>query len=151
MLMRTDPFQALDRWTQQVFGQQNRGGVPKAMPMDAYRQGEEFVVAFDLPGVDPASIDLAVERNVLTVRAERKPGTPDDVEWQVAERPYGVFTRQLFLGEALDVEKIQANYEHGVLTVTIPVAEQAKARKVEITSGGTTGQTAIEAGNSQAA
>jgi HSP20 family protein len=136
MLMRTDPFRELDRLTQQVFG--NVGGTwsrPTAMPMDAYRVGDEFVVAFDLPGVAPDAIELDVERNVLTVRAERRPAVAgDDVQTQVAERPFGAFSRQLFLGDTLDTEHIQASYDAGVLTLRIPVAEQAKPRKIEIAS-----------------
>jgi HSP20 family protein len=136
MLMRTDPFRELDRLTQQVFG----GGPgtwsrPTAMPMDAYRSGNEFVVSFDLPGVDPDAIELNVERNVLTVRAERRPATVgDNVEMQVAERPLGVFSRQLFLGDTLDTDHIDAGYESGVLTLRIPIAEKAKPRKIAITS-----------------
>jgi HSP20 family protein len=136
MLMRTDPFRELDRLTQQVFG--NVPGTwsrPTAMPMDAYRVGDEFVVAFDLPGVSPDAIELDVERNVLTVKAERRPTVEgDNVEMEVAERPLGVFSRQLFLGEALDVERVSASYEAGVLTLRIPVAEQAKPRKIEISA-----------------
>ncbi len=136
MLMRTDPFRELDRLTQQVFGgQQGTWSRPAAMPMEAYRQGEEFVVAFDLPGVAPESIDLNVERNVLTVKAERRPTTEGEVETVVAERPYGVFSRQLFLGETLDSDRISAHYDAGVLTLHIPVAEQAKPRKIEISAG----------------
>jgi HSP20 family protein len=138
MLMRTDPFRELDRWTQQVFGgQHGTWSRPTAMPMEAYRAGEQFVVHFDLPGVDPESIDLHVERNVLTVKAERRPTVEhgDGIETLVAERPYGAFSRQLFLGEALDTERIQAGYESGVLTLHIPVAEQAKPRKIEISGG----------------
>jgi HSP20 family protein len=139
MLMRTDPFRELDRLTQQVFGQAGTSSRPTAMPMDAYRVGDEFVVTFDLPGVSPEAIELDVERNVLTVKAERRPiVTGEDVEMQVAERPLGVFSRQLFLGDTLDTEHIQANYEAGVLTLRIPVAEQAKPRKIEITGGDTT-------------
>ena len=134
MLMRTDPSRELDRLTQQVFG--NLPGTwsrPTAMPMDAYRVGDEFVVALDLPGVSPDAIELDVERNVLTVKAERRPtAAGDNVEMQVAERPLGVFSRQLFLGEALDTEHISANYEGGVLTLRIPVAEQAKPRKIVV-------------------
>jgi HSP20 family protein len=134
MLMRTDPFRELDRLTQQVFG--NLPGTwsrPTAMPMDAYRVGDEFVVALDLPGVSPDAIELDVERNVLTVKAERRPtAAGDNVEMQVAERPLGVFSRQLFLGEALDTEHISASYEGGVLTLRIPVAEQAKPRKIVV-------------------
>jgi HSP20 family protein len=136
MLMRTDPFRELDRLSQQLFGQQGTWSRPAAMPMEAYRQGEEFVVAFDLPGVDPASIDLNVERNVLTVKAERRPTAKSEgVETVVAERPYGVFSRQLFLGETLDTDRIEARYEAGVLTLRVPVAEQAKPRKIEISAG----------------
>jgi HSP20 family protein len=136
MLMRTDPFRELDRLTQQVFG--NTPGTwsrPTVMPMDAYRSGDEFVVVFDLPGVSPDAIELDVERNVLTVKAERRPVvTGNDVEMQVTERPLGVFSRQLFLGDALDTEHIKASYDSGVLTLRIPVAEQAKPRKISITN-----------------
>lgn len=139
MLMRTDPFRELDRLAQQVLGTSGTWSRPTAMPMDAYRHGDEFVVAFDLPGVSPDAIELDVERNVLTVRAERRPvATGDEVEMQVAERPLGVFSRQLFLGDALDSQRIAASYDAGVLTLTIPVAEQAKPRRIEITDSGRT-------------
>ncbi len=131
MLMRTDQFRELDRLAQQVFGTMAR---PTVMPMDAWRQGEQFVVEFDLPGVDPGSIDLDVERNVLTVKAERA-ALSEDAEAIAAERPRGVFSRQLFLGDTLDVDKVEASYTDGVLRLTIPVAEQAKPRKIEISSG----------------
>jgi HSP20 family protein len=133
MLMRTDPFRELDRLTQQVFGANGTSSRPAVMPMDAYREGETFVVQFDIPGVDPASIDLDVERNVLTVKAERTPS--DAAEFQVAERPRGVFTRQLFLGDTLDVDRIEASYDAGVLTLRLPVAEQAKPRRISIAGG----------------
>src|SRR5437773_10167644 len=131
MLMRTDPFRELDRLAQQVFGTPTR---PAMMPMDAYRHGHEFVVHFDLPGIDTDSLDLEVEQNVLTVRATRQPTTTgdDDTEVFIAERPQGTFTRQLFLGETLDAEHISADYQAGVLTLTIPVREAAKPRKVMI-------------------
>jgi HSP20 family protein len=103
------------------------------MPMDAYRQDGQFIVHFDLPGVDPASIDLNVERNVLTVKAERKTAHGEGVELQANERPRGVFTRQLFLGDTLDTDGVEASYDAGVLTLRIPVAQKAKPRKVEIT------------------
>jgi HSP20 family protein len=138
MLMRTDPFRDLDRLAQQVFGTATPGtwSRPTAMPMDAYRSGDEFVVHFDLPGVTPDAVDIDVDRNVLTVKAERRPLTADgDVEMQVSERPLGVFSRQLFLGDALDAEHIRASYENGVLTLRLPVAERAKPRKVSIMSG----------------
>ena len=138
MLMRTDPFRELDRLTQQVFGTTpGTWSRPSVMPMDAYRVGDEFVVAFDLPGVSPDAIELDVERNVLTVKAERRPTADGEhVEMQVAERPLGVFSRQLFLGDTLDTENINAGYEAGVLTLRIPIAERAKPRKVSISAGG---------------
>ena len=135
MLMRFDPFRELDRLTQQAFGTSRSAGLPAVMPMDAYRHGEQFVVQFDLPGLDPSSIDVTVEKNVLTVKAERNWQRPEGAEIVASERPQGSFTRQLFLGEALDVDRLEASYEHGVLTVTVPVAEQAKARKVAIGAG----------------
>ena len=133
MLMRTDPFRELDRFTQQVFGTQTR---PAAMPMDAYRNGEEFVVHFDLPGVDADSIDLTVEKNVLTVHAERKRPVAENVELVANERPQGTFSRQLFLGETLDTERIEASYADGVLTLRLPIAEKAKPRRVPVGVGG---------------
>ncbi|WP_219417331.1 Hsp20/alpha crystallin family protein [Pseudonocardia nigra] len=138
MLMRTDPFRELDRLTQQVFGSgPGTWSRPTAVLMDAYRDGEQFVVNFDLPGVDPEAIELDVERNVLTVKAERRPvATNEHVEMQVAERPLGVFSRQLFLGDTLDTEHIDATYDAGVLTLRIPVAEKAKPRKIAISGGG---------------
>ncbi len=142
MLMRTDPFRELDRLTQQIFGTNGTTTRPAVMPMDAYREGEEFVVHFDIPGVDPSSIDLDVERNVLTVRAERTLPVIDGVEYQVAERPRGAFSRQLFLGDTLDVEHIGASYDAGVLTLRVLIAEQAKPRKIAI--GATGERTSIE-------
>ena len=128
MLMRTDPFRELDRLTQQMFGAPGR---PLVMPLDAYRKDDVFFVQFDLPGIDSDTIDLTVEQNVLTVRAERR--APDADETVVSERPTGSFSRQLFLGDTLDVDKLEASYDRGVLTIRIPVAEQAKPRRVEIT------------------
>lgn len=133
MLMRFDPFRDFDRLTQTLLSQAT--GRPVTMPMDAYREGDQFVVEFDLPGVDPGSIDLTVEKNALTVRAQRSWEPKDSQEVLIAERPQGTFTRQLFLGEGLDADKIQASYEQGVLRLTIPVAEEAKPRKVQITAG----------------
>jgi HSP20 family protein len=131
MLMRTDPFRELDRLTQQVFGNAAR---PAAMPMDAYRQGDNFYIHFDLPGINPDSIELTVEQNVLTVRADRVQARADGAELLIAERPYGTFTRQVFLGETLDPDKIAADYAAGVLTLTIPVREAAKPRSIQVTS-----------------
>jgi HSP20 family protein len=135
MLMRTDPFRELDRLTQQVFGTDGTLARPSVMPMDAWRDGDTFHVEFDLPGVHPDSIDLDVERNVVTVQAER-PARADNAELIAAERPRGVFSRQLVLGDNLDTERIAASYDAGVLTLRIPVAEQAKPRKISITREG---------------
>ena len=135
MLMRTDPFRDFDRLAQQFFGNTGTWSRPSAMPLDAYRSSNEYVIVFDLPGVAPDAIELNIERNVLTVRAERRPNpVGQDVEMQVAERPLGVFSRQLFLGDTLDTEHISASYDAGVLTLRIPVAEQAKPRKIEISA-----------------
>jgi HSP20 family protein len=141
MLMRTDPFQALERLTQQ-WSSPSRTAV---LPMDAYRDGDSFVVQLDLPGVDPSSIELNVERDVLSVRAERKPAAGEDCQVLAAERPTGVFTRQVFLGRALDTDGIEASYDAGVLTVQIPVAEQAKPRKISVSAGAADGQKSISA------
>lgn len=129
MLMRTDPFRELDRLAQQVMGTAAR---PAAMPIDAYRFGDTFVVHFDLPGVDRESIELTVERNVLNVHASRSRSTDEGTELVIAERPQGTFSRQLFLGDSLDADHIDATYDDGVLTVRIPVAERAKPRRIEV-------------------
>ncbi len=133
MLMRTDPFRELDRLTQQVFGPNGTVARPSAMLMDAWRDGDTFHVEFDLPGISQDSIDIDVERNVVTVRAER-PARASDAELIAAERPRGVFSRQLVLGDNLDTERIEAGYAMGVLSLKIPVAEQAKPRKIEIST-----------------
>jgi HSP20 family protein len=131
MLVRTDPFRDFDRLAQQMLGTTAR---PAAMPMDAWRDGEQIVVEFDLPGVDPDTVDLDVQRNVLTVRAERRPSLGDDTEMIAAERPRGVFSRQVILGETLETDRVQASYNAGVLTLRIPVTEKAKPHKIAITS-----------------
>src|ERR1700747_619346 len=131
MLMRSDPFRELDRFAQQVLGTAPR---PAVMPMDAWREGEQFVVEFDLPGIDADSLDIDIERNVVTVRAER-PAVDPNREMLATERPRGVFSRQLILGENLDTEKIEASYGEGVLSLRIPVAERAKPRKISVGRG----------------
>jgi len=130
MLVHTDPFQVFDRRTRPSV----RYGF-QALPMDAYRSADEFVVAFDLPGVEPGSIDVQVDKNVLTVKAERKQEFAEDSDVRVSERVYGVFTRRLALGDNLDTEHVQANYDHGVLTLRIPVAEKNNPRRIEVTTG----------------
>ena len=129
MLMRSDPFRELDRFASQVLGTAAR---PAVMPMDAWREGENFVVEFDLPGIKADSLDIDIERNVVTVRAER-PALDPNREMLATERPRGVFSRQLVLGENLDTDKIQATYAEGVLRLHIPVAEKAKPRKISVT------------------
>lgn len=129
MLIRTDPFRELDRLSQQVLGGASR---PAAMPMDAYRRGDSFYVHFDVPGVQAESFALTVEHNVLTVRAERHPVKADPTEMIISERPAGTFSRQVFLGEALDTDHIAADYTAGVLTLTIPVRESAKPHSIRV-------------------
>lgn len=141
LLRNTDPFRDFDRLTQQLLGTTNR---PVVMPMDAWREGDRFVIEFDLPGVSPDAIDLDVERNVLTVSAERV-ARNGDWEMLASERPRGRFSRQLVLGDNLDLDRIEAGYEDGVVRLTVPVAEKAKPRKIHIQSGSEPGRTAIEA------
>jgi len=135
MLMRTDPLREFDRFAQQLFAAAQPGtwSRPTTMPVDAYRSGDEFIIVFDLPGVAPDAIDIDVERNVLTVKAERRPPElGEGTEVQLSERPLGVFSRQLLLGDALNTDQVQASYENGVLLLRIPVKEQAKPRKVAV-------------------
>ncbi|WP_030443022.1 Hsp20/alpha crystallin family protein [Actinoplanes subtropicus] len=135
MLMRSEPFTEVNRLAQQLFGAPATGtwSRPTAMPADAYRDGDEFVIAFDLPGVDADAIDIGVERNVLTVRAERRPiDLREQATMQLSERPRGVFSRQLLLGDALDTDHIDAAYDDGVLVVRIPIAAKAKPRKITV-------------------
>jgi HSP20 family protein len=134
MLMRYDPFREIDRFTEGLFGNANRA---PWMPMDAYRKDDHVDVFFDLPGVHGDSIDLTVENNVLTVKAERQWWPEDGAEVLARERTQGRFSRQVLLGESLDTDRIEAHYEDGVLRVRIPVTEKAKARKVEIHTGDT--------------
>jgi HSP20 family protein len=141
MLMRTDPFRDFDRLAQQLLGVGTTSR-PAVMPMDAWREGDTFVLEFDLPGVRPETLDIDVERNVLTIKAERPAGN-GDWEMLASERPRGLFSRQLVLGDNLDLEHIDANYDSGVLTLRVPVAEKAKPRKVEVRAGSSGEQTAI--------
>jgi HSP20 family protein len=133
MLMRFDPFRDFDRVWEQMAAEQ-AGQRARSFPMDAYRRGDEFVVHFDLPGVDPDAIEIDVDRNILTVQADRRFEQRQGDEILVTERPQGTYTRQLMLGDQLDADRIEAGYDRGVLTLTIPVAERAKPRKVEITT-----------------
>ncbi|MFE5143852.1 Hsp20/alpha crystallin family protein [Streptomyces fagopyri] len=142
MLMRTDPFREMDRIVQQLSGTSGTWSKPSVMPMDAYREGDAYVIAFDLPGVSTEAIDIDVERNMLTVKAERRPAAKADaVKVELSERPLGVFSRQVMLADTLDTERIQADYDAGVLTLRIPIAERAKPRKISI--GGESGRKQI--------
>ncbi len=141
VLVRTDPFRELDRLTQQMFGGVGTATRPSVMPMDAWREGEEFILEFDLPGIDPDSVDLDIERNVLTIKAERKE-LDGDREVLAAERSRGVFSRQLVLGDNLDLGNVSADYTNGVLSLRVPVAEKAKPRKIPISTS-SNGQRAI--------
>ena len=141
MLMRTDPFRDFDRLAQQVLGAGTTSR-PAVMPMDAWRQGDTFVIEFDLPGVQPDTVDIDVERNVLTLRAERS-ARNGDWEMLANERPTGLFSRQLVLGDNLDLERIEASYDAGVLRLVVPVAERAKPRKIEVSTGAGDSQGAI--------
>jgi HSP20 family protein len=135
-LVRSDPFRDVDRLFQQLWGVQQNGPRPMAMPMDGYRKDDSFLLQLDLPGVISESIELTVEEGVLTISAERPaPPTGDGVESVIAERTFGTFTRQVVLGKTLDSDRIEAKYEGGVLTVAIPVAEQAKPRRIEVSVG----------------
>ena len=146
MLMRSEPFTEFNRLAQQLFGTPQSGtwSRPTAMPVDSYRNGDEFVIVFDLPGVDKDAIDIDVERNVLTVRAERRPiDLGEQATVELSERPLGVFSRQLFLGDALDTDRIDAAYNNGVLVVRIPIAERAKPRKIAVAGRENTEQKVI--------
>jgi len=137
MLTAYDPFAATSAALRALDTLTGRSGSTTAraltgMPMDAYRVGDHFVAHFDLPGVDPGSIDLSVEGNTLTVSAERSVPQIENAEWAVAERPYGSYTRQMVLGRSLDTERLEASYHDGVLTVSIPVAEKARARRIPV-------------------
>ena len=133
MLLRFDPFQEMDRVAQMA---SQAATAPRSFPLDAFRRGDRFIVQFDLPGIDASTLDITVERNVLTVTGERRSAMQEGDEVIVAERPMGTFTRQLMLGDALDGERISASYHDGVLTLEIPVAEQAKPRKIPIQANG---------------
>jgi HSP20 family protein len=145
-VLRFDPFRDFDR----LFAEQMAGlrGAPRSVPMDAYRRGDRFLIHLDLPGIDPDAIELTVEQNVLTIRGERRFESEADDELVISERPQGTFTRQLMLGESLDTDRLEADYDQGVLTVSIPVAEAAKPRRVEITKSAG-GQRAIIEGQAE--
>ena len=133
-VMRFDPFRDFDRLSEQLAGQLR--GAPRSVPIDVYRRGDQFHIHLDLPGVDPDAIELTVEQNVLTIRAERRFDTREDDEILVSERPQGTFTRQLMLAESLETDQLEATYDRGVLSITSPVAEHANPRRVQVTTSG---------------
>ena len=146
-----DPFREMDRLASQLMGGPGATRTPRWMPMDLYRAGDHYVVSIDLPGVDPGSIDVDVDGTTLTVRAERTLRGEDGAQWVAQERPQGSYMRQLSLGEGLDLDQIHAHYENGVLSMTIPVSQRARPRKIEVASRsprreiGTSGEDAAEA------
>jgi HSP20 family protein len=146
VVLRFDPFRDVDRLAEQLLGSQR---APRVMPMDLFRSGDHYVLACDLPGVDPGSVDINVHGGVLSIRAERTPRSDEHAQWLAQERPSGTFLRQLTLGEGLDTEQISATYENGVLTVTLPVAERAKPRRIQVTTGEEGGRV-IESGSTPA-
>ena len=136
-ILRYDPFRDLDRLTEQLLaGGGARSGATMSLPMDAYRRGDRFYIHLDLPGIDPSSIDLTSEQTVLTIEAERRFEPQEGDQLIVTERPQGRFRRQVFLSDTLDQERTEASYENGVLTLAIPVAEQAKPRRIEVSGSG---------------
>ncbi|WP_326557707.1 Hsp20/alpha crystallin family protein [Micromonospora sp. NBC_01796] len=141
MVLTFDPFRDFDRLAGQVFGTAGGGAATMAMPMDLYRSGDHFVLHCDLAGIDPGSVDVSVDGRVLTIRAERSARTDADVQWVRRERATGTFERRLTMGDGLDLDRISATWQDGVLTLTIPVAEQAKPRRIPI---GTTGGPALD-------
>lgn len=145
-MLRFDPFRDFDRLTEQLLGAQSGSPrTPRFMPMDLYRSGDHYVLHADLPGVDPGSIDVNVENNTLTLKAQRSERTEDGVQWITSERFAGTYLRQIALGEGIDTEKIHATYANGVLTVTLPVAERAKPRQITVSVDDTTQQAEITA------
>lgn len=142
MVLRFDPFRDVDRLAEQLLGTQR---APRVMPMDLFRSGDHYVLACDMPGVDPGSVDISVDGGTLSIRAERTPRSDEHAQWLAQERPSGTFLRQLSLGDGLDTDQIGATYENGVLTVTLPVAEKAKPRRIAVSAGGQ-GAQVIEGG-----
>lgn len=131
-MTRIDSFRDLDRIAGQLLAV---GREPRSMPMDLYRSGDHYVMHLDLPGIDPGSVDIQVDGSVLTIRAERSPRTAEEIDWLIHERPSGTYQRQLKVGPGVDVDAVSATLEHGVLTLTLPIAERAKPRKIEVSAG----------------
>lgn len=128
-MMNLDPFRELDRMAATLL---DRRDTPRVMPIDLYRDADHFVLTAELPGVDPGSVDVDVDGQLLTIRAERTPRSQEGVQWLARERAAGTFQRQLTLGRDIDTESISAHYENGVLSVMIPIVEKAKPRKIAV-------------------
>lgn len=148
MATRFDPFQEMDRMLGQMFAADRASAT---MPMDLYRSGDHYVLHVDLPGVDPGTVDVNVEDRTLTIRAQRSARTEQDVQWLAKERPVGTYARQLTVGRGLALDSISATYTDGVLTLTIPVAEEAKPRRIEVQHGASTAQIGTTAESSTSA
>jgi HSP20 family protein len=142
MAMYFDPFRELDRVAGQLLD--TRQG-PRLMPMDLYRDGDHYVLNADLPGIDPGSVDIDVDGQLLTIRAERTVRSQEGVKWIARERSGGSFLRQLNVGQGVDTAGISASYENGVLSVVIPISEKAKPRKIEVQAGAPKTEVAVEA------
>lgn len=143
MAMSFDPFTELDRLTAALMGARS---APKVMPVDLFRQGDQYVLTADLPGVDPESVDVDVDGQLLTIRAERTRNAPyEGTSWLAQERPHGTYLRQFSVGEGIDTERIAASYDNGVLSLVIPVSERAKPRKIQLTSSKQEAQATISA------
>ena len=141
MALYFDPFHAVDRAAGQLLDQ--RQG-PRLMPLDLYRDGDHYVLNADLPGIDPGSVDIDVDGQLLTIRAERTPRSQEGVKWLARERSAGSFLRQFTLGQGVDTTGISASYENGVLSVVIPVTEKARPRKIEVQTSAPVAETAVE-------
>jgi len=147
-VLRFDPFSDLDAMTRGLLTQSGTDRSPRFMPMDLYKVDDHYVLTADLPGVDPGSVDVTVDNGTLTLTAHRSARSEDSVQWLTSERFFGAYRRQLSLGEGVDTTRIAATYENGVLTVTIPMAERAKARRIEVThnkSATSIGPTTVDA------
>jgi HSP20 family protein len=141
MAMSFDPFSELDRLAGTLLGTAQG---PKFMPVDLYRDGDQYVLNADMPGIDPGSVDIDVDGQLLTIRAERTAGARSNVKWLAQERPHGSYLRQFSVGEGIDSEKISAHYDNGVLSLLIPVSERAKPRKIEVSTGDVSTQASIK-------
>jgi HSP20 family protein len=147
-VLRFDPFRDLDRLTEQLLGSQaGTARAPRFMPMDLYKAAENYILKADLPGVDPGSVDVNVDNGTLTIRAERTL-SPDEgsADWITSERFTGTYLRQLSLGDGVDADNITADYSNGVLTLTIPVAERAKPRRIQVAAGDEANRPEVTAG-----